>query len=215
MSITFNTSPYYDDFDADKNYHKILFKPGLSVQARELTQSQSILQNQIGEIGKFVLAEGSRVSGANYHIDVTARYVDLKLIGNIDSDILNFIGMYAVGVTSDCVGLIFDVDADNLFLLIKPISNLQLNYLAGETLNIFSAREVAIFNTITTLIPDYTAVVNVDTSRTIAGCSGNQYSDILTIPSNFVEVGDILSWAGLNQYISILQILTNSQVKIS
>ena len=35
-----NINPYYDDFDAAKNYHRILFKPGFAVQARELTQSQ-------------------------------------------------------------------------------------------------------------------------------------------------------------------------------
>ena len=58
MSLNFNTQPYYDDFDENKNFHKILFKPGAAVQARELTQSQTILQDQIGKLGKFVLADG-------------------------------------------------------------------------------------------------------------------------------------------------------------
>ena len=31
-----NVSPYFDDFDAEKNFHKVLFKPGLPIQAREL-----------------------------------------------------------------------------------------------------------------------------------------------------------------------------------
>ena len=42
-----NTSPYYDDYSHDKKYLKLLFKPGYAVQARELTQIQSSLQNQI------------------------------------------------------------------------------------------------------------------------------------------------------------------------
>ena len=42
-----NISPYYDDFDIDKNFYKVLFKPGFPVQARELTTLQSILQNQV------------------------------------------------------------------------------------------------------------------------------------------------------------------------
>ena len=46
-----NVSPYYDDFDTNDNYHRVLFRPGFAVQARELTQLQSILQNQI-EIGE-------------------------------------------------------------------------------------------------------------------------------------------------------------------
>ena len=37
----FNLSPYYDDFDESKKFHRILFRPSFAVQARELTQSQS------------------------------------------------------------------------------------------------------------------------------------------------------------------------------
>ena len=47
--INLDTSPYFDDFDAAKNYYKVLFKPGFPVQARELTTLQSILQNQISK----------------------------------------------------------------------------------------------------------------------------------------------------------------------
>ena len=42
-----NVSPYYDDFDEADNFHKVLFRPGFAIQARELTQLQSILQNQV------------------------------------------------------------------------------------------------------------------------------------------------------------------------
>ena len=42
-----NVSPYYDDYDEEKKFHRVLFKPAVPVQARELTQVQSILQNQI------------------------------------------------------------------------------------------------------------------------------------------------------------------------
>ena len=42
-----NVAPYFDDFDSSNDYHKVLFKPGYPVQARELTTLQSILQNQV------------------------------------------------------------------------------------------------------------------------------------------------------------------------
>ena len=42
-----NVTPYFDDFDSNKNFHKVLYKPGYPVQARELTQSQTIMQDQI------------------------------------------------------------------------------------------------------------------------------------------------------------------------
>ena len=38
-----NISPYYDDFNKDDQFHKILLKYGYPVQARELTGLQSLL----------------------------------------------------------------------------------------------------------------------------------------------------------------------------
>lgn len=59
--INLDTSPYFDDFDADKDFYKVLFKPGFPVQARELTTLQSILQNQISSFGEHFFKEGSMV----------------------------------------------------------------------------------------------------------------------------------------------------------
>ena len=59
----FNTSPYYDDFAEDKKFHRILFRPGYAVQSRELTQLQTILQNQIERFGNHVFKDGSRIIG--------------------------------------------------------------------------------------------------------------------------------------------------------
>ena len=47
LTTDFNVSPYYDDFDESKKFFKVLYRPAFSVQARELTQMQTILQNQI------------------------------------------------------------------------------------------------------------------------------------------------------------------------
>ena len=56
-----NVAPYYDDFKESKNFHRVLFRPGYAVQARELTQLQSILQNQIERFGSHVFQEGTVV----------------------------------------------------------------------------------------------------------------------------------------------------------
>jgi hypothetical protein len=56
-----NVSPYYDDFDSDKNFYRVLFKPSYPVQARELNNIQSILQNQIENFGDHIFKEGSVV----------------------------------------------------------------------------------------------------------------------------------------------------------
>jgi len=58
-----NVAPYFDDYTPEDNYHKILFKPGHPVQARELTGIQSILQNQIEKFGSHIFKDGSSVTG--------------------------------------------------------------------------------------------------------------------------------------------------------
>ena len=58
----FNTNPYFDDFDPKKNFHKILFRGGRPVQARELNQIQSILKNQIKEFANHIFKNGTVVS---------------------------------------------------------------------------------------------------------------------------------------------------------
>ena len=61
QETNFNVSPYFDDFDVNKNFYKVLFKPGYPIQARELTTLQSILQNQVEQFGNHIFKEGSVV----------------------------------------------------------------------------------------------------------------------------------------------------------
>jgi hypothetical protein len=57
----FNVDPYYDDFNEDKKFLRIMFKPGYALQAREVTQLQTILQNQIERFGSNIFENGSVV----------------------------------------------------------------------------------------------------------------------------------------------------------
>ena len=50
-----------DNVTETKNYHRVLFKPGVSVQARELTEMQTNLQRQIDYHGQYSFTDGSRV----------------------------------------------------------------------------------------------------------------------------------------------------------
>lgn len=72
-----SVSPYYDDYNEDKNYHRLLFVPGRAVQARELTQLQTILQNQISRFGQNIFLEGSAVVAAGVSVDSQYEYVKI------------------------------------------------------------------------------------------------------------------------------------------
>ena len=56
-----NATPYYDDFNKENSYTRILFRPGYAVQARELTQLQSQLQFQIEAHGSHIFKNGAMV----------------------------------------------------------------------------------------------------------------------------------------------------------
>lgn len=69
-TTNFNIDPWYDDFDKTKRFHRILFNPTFAVQARELTQMQTILQNQIEQFGSHVFRQGSMVIPGNSDIEL-------------------------------------------------------------------------------------------------------------------------------------------------
>ena len=81
-----NISPYYDDFNKDNNFYKVLFRPGRPVQARELTTLQSILQNQVKSFGSHIFKEGSvvipggvRYDNAYFSIKVESEHLGLPI----------------------------------------------------------------------------------------------------------------------------------------
>ena len=105
-----NVSPYYDDFSEDSLYHRVLFRPAYSVQARELTQMQTILQNQIERIGSHFFKEGSMVIPGQTGFDVTYSYVKLQttfIVDTVTHTVENFrtslIGKTLTGATSEVV----------------------------------------------------------------------------------------------------------------
>ena len=61
ITINTNQNPYFDDFDTQSNYYKVLFKPAYPVQARELNNLQSILQDQVENVGNHFFKEGAKV----------------------------------------------------------------------------------------------------------------------------------------------------------
>ena len=102
-----NINPYYDDFDSKKNFQKVLFKPGFPVQARELTTSQSILQNQLESFGTNIFKDGSVVVPGSIAYDNNYTSVRLKSSNfgiDVSLYIKNFIGKTIVGQTSGVQG---------------------------------------------------------------------------------------------------------------
>ena len=79
-----NASPYFDDYNEEKNFHRVLFRPSVAVQARELNQVQSILQNQIERFGQHIFKDGTIIKGCGLSYLENIDYVSIndQFIGN-------------------------------------------------------------------------------------------------------------------------------------
>jgi hypothetical protein len=78
INTDLNIDPYFDDFETAKQFYRVLFKPKFAVQARELTQLQTILQNQIEQFGDNIFKEGSIIRGCNFTELSDLRYVKVR-----------------------------------------------------------------------------------------------------------------------------------------
>ena len=90
---TYNDAPYNDDFNSNsvqftgaegKNYLRILFRPGRSVQVRELNQMQSMLQSQIDKFGQSVYKEGPILNGQG-NLDTNVKYIDVVFDADVNA----------------------------------------------------------------------------------------------------------------------------------
>ena len=78
QNTNLNISPYFDDFDKENNFYRVLFRPGYPIQARELTTLQSLMQNQIESFGTHMFKDGSMVIPGQIGYDLDAKAVLLQ-----------------------------------------------------------------------------------------------------------------------------------------
>lgn len=147
-----SNEPYFDDFNEEKNFHRVMFKPATAVQARELNQLQAILQNQVERFGQNILKEGTIVKGGNFVEEPNLPYVKLlddAIDANsaiITTDVNAYVGMKAVGLSTGMEGIIIAAEAglesqliDLNTIYVRYINN-KLNA-NNENINTFSSTE--------------------------------------------------------------------------
>jgi hypothetical protein len=144
-----NVSPYFDDFDANNDYYKVLFKPGYPIQARELTTLQTILQNQVEKFGQHFFKEGARVIPGNtsynqyyYAVELNNTYLGVPL----DAYAEQLVGAKITGQTSGITAVVekvllsTDSERGNVTLYVNYLSsstqnNSTVQFLDGESLS--------------------------------------------------------------------------------
>ena len=103
QNTNLNISPYYDDFDKDNNFYKVLYRPGYPIQARELTTMQSILQNQVESMGSHMFKDGAMVipGQVGYDLDSKAVLLQASFLGtNVEQYREQLNGKIVTGLTT-------------------------------------------------------------------------------------------------------------------
>lgn len=177
LDTDLSRKPYFDDFDQTKNFYRVLYKPAVAVQARELNQMQTILQDQIDKFGRFVFKDGSVVEGCAFSFENKYAYVKINDNFANNSAIPNVVSFQSAIVTNsnglkavvvNTVGG-YQSQAPNLNTLYIKYLNAS-TYTNGSIQTVFSNNEVLALTTSSNV-----AIGNVTVSP-VANSTGYGYA---------------------------------------
>ena len=187
MALDFNIEPFFDDYSEDSKFHKILFRPGYAVQARELTQLQTILQEQIRRHGDHIFKEGSLVIPGQISYDLNVDYIKLSFEAGIDASTVlkSLVGkeiQNADGLIAKVIDYAVAEASDLNTLFVKYQNSVQVN---GLNVSTFAPYDV--------LSPtDGSSGLDVTVADTYmpigVGCSATIQRGVYYIKKNFVLV---------------------------
>lgn len=192
LDTDFNVAPYFDDYDEAKNFHRILFRPAVPLQAREATQIQTIIQDQIERFGRYQFKEGSVITGCAFSTDSKIKYAKIldKTIAGTDVNVNAFgNGDYIVS-SSNLVAQIIKTQtglqsqSPNLNTLFFHYLNTgtggQVAFVADQVLDVYPSAAPIASITVNTIGAGYSnddVVVFTSTNGTGAVASVNTYSN--------------------------------------
>lgn len=181
-----NVPPYNDDFSVDKNFYRVLFRPGYSIQARELNNLQSILQNQIENYGKFQFKQGDLVIPGEVNLITKLNYVKLSSVSEVavnennvitykKYDIKQLIGQKLEGINSGVVAIVeeslygAETESDILYVTYTNSGNsgTEKTFRQGETLFIVDGvnTPLLVVGTDGSALPTSIQIVDPDTKK--------------------------------------------------
>ncbi len=164
-STTFSQT-YRDDFADSDHYHRILFNNGRALQARELTQLQTIIQKEAERHARFVFNDGASVQSGGVQLDSKYEFVKLNTTSySLPTSYTSLVGETFVGLTSTInvriVEVVPAVGSDPATIYVEYINNNQIDgtdtptrLIPGEIINgLTSGANLQVQTTNTTVNP--------------------------------------------------------------
>jgi len=217
-------TPYFDDYSEDKNFHRVLFKPGVAVQSRELTQSQTILQNQIKRVGDYLFSDGQKVTGSRPSVNLDVRTVKITGKNTIGQPITldDCLGKYVTSLNSEIVGYVeFVYEKDDPVIGDQPAVVISLKrynstnngiFAEGDTLYFHNTYSQALNGTTTSLV---SVVENNIVKNAIGTCTPFSKIINLSTASTLIEVGDLVVHPNITKTIYVTEVINQTQYAIS
>ena len=217
-------TPYFDDYSEDKNFHRVLFKPGVAVQSRELTQSQTILQNQIKRVGDYLFSDGQKVTGSKPSVNLDVRTVRITGKNTIGQPITldDCLGKYVTSLNSEIVGYVeFVYEKDDPVIGDQPSVVISLKrynttnngiFPEGDTLYFHNTYSQALNGATTSLV---SIVENNIVKNAIGTCTPFSKIINLSTASTSIEVGDLVIHPNITKTIYVTEIVNQTQYAIS
>jgi hypothetical protein len=195
MPLQFNTSPYFNDYAESKEFYDILFRPAQAVQARELTQLQTMVEAQISRFGSHIFADGAMVIPGQITYSQSLNWlklqpsfssvaVDYDLL-DPNSEINNGANVLIKGVTTGVTAQVMMVDSGLNAIWIKYNSSGTDN-----TTKIFADNEI--IKLVSNDVQVAQAIPSVDSAITATGltASASIQEGVYFIFGRFVKVFD-------------------------
>ena len=144
---------YKDDFNDSDGYYRILFNSGRSLQARELTQMQTIIQKQIERFGNNIFKEGAAVKPGGLQIDTSYEFVKLDATStSTNANVGSILTGATSGIKAEVLQRVAALAGDPVTVYVRYVdtsaastSTSTPRFLPGESLG--SGRVVQITNT--------------------------------------------------------------------
>lgn len=185
-TVSTNSAPYNDRFDATKNRNKVLFRPDRPLQQAELNELQSIAENNVKNLGNSMFKDGAIQTGMAFTIDNTANTITvadgiLYLAGKIRTfnatTLTGFTGVGQENIGVKIVQSVVDYNTDptlldqtqNVKSYLSPgadrlVEQIQLTYNDDTTPTIYQFNDGKLF--IDPNRPEFTVINTVLAQRT-------------------------------------------------
>ena len=140
LKIDLNRPDYWDDYDELKDFYRMLFKSGVSVQMRELNQLQDYFQTQVERFADSTFTPGTIVAGCNFTFHKNYAYVKLPDVELDGTPVVpsNYVGKFIEDPASGLKAYIVNYQ-DGYELSDPDLKTVYVNYInAGTDTNTYS-----------------------------------------------------------------------------